>query len=65
MTIKEGTPIYTVEVVTQVDTRLPTKILNETHGRIVKRQEPFVYLSCPGGLYFWVDEKYLIYPEVS
>jgi len=41
-----------------------TNLTPDVRGRIEKRQETFAYLNSPGGWYFWVEEKYLIFPKV-
>lgn len=63
--IKEGTPIYETEEYNQIESTSPTKISHDIRGRIEKRQDSYVYFMSPGGRYFWVEAKYLIYPAVE
>ena len=63
--IKEGTPIYETEEYNQIESIPSTKIFHEVRGRIEKRQDSYVYFMSPGGWYFWVEDKYLIFPVVE
>ncbi|EHQ90412.1 hypothetical protein [Desulfosporosinus youngiae] len=63
--IKEGTPIYEVDQYNQIESTVSTKISHDVRGRIEKRQDSYVYFMSPGGWYFWVQEKYLIFPVLE
>ena len=63
--IKEGTPIYDVEQFNEIKSATTTNLTHDVRGRIHKRQETFAYFDSPGGWYFWVEEKYLIFPKVD
>jgi len=63
--LKEGTPIYEVEQFKEIKSAASTNLTHDVRGRIEKRQETFAYLESPGGWYFWVEEKYLIFPKVD
>lgn len=63
--LKEGTPIYEVEQFNEIKSVASTNLTHDVRGRINQRQETFAYLDSPGGWYFWVEEKYLIFPKVD
>ena len=63
--IKEGTQIYEVDQYNQIQSTASTKTPYDVRGRIEKRQESYVHFMSPGGWYFWVEEKYLIFPVVE
>lgn len=65
VTLRKGTPIYNGEFITQKESIQPTNTSNEVSGRIERRQGSFVYIMSPGGWYFWVEEKYIVYPKVD
>ena len=63
--LKEGTPIYEVVEFNEINSATPTKTPYDIRGRIEKREGSFVYLMVSGGWYFWVEDKYLIFPKVE
>jgi len=63
--VKEGTPIYEVDAFDKIKTATADRLDADTRGRITKRQGSFADLSVPGGMSFWVEEKYLIFPIVD
>lgn len=63
--LREGTPIYKVDQFNQISSTDATEISYDVRGRIENRQDSFVYFMSPGGWYFWVEEKYLIFPAVE
>ncbi|AFQ43808.1 hypothetical protein Desmer_1848 [Desulfosporosinus meridiei DSM 13257] len=63
--IKEGTPIYEVEQFNELNSVALNKTPKDVRGRIEKREGSFVNLMAPGGWYFWVEDKYLIFPKVE
>lgn len=63
--LKEGTPIYEVDRFDQIKSATSIKITYDIRGRIEKRQDSYVYFMSPGGWYFWVEEKYLIFPSIK
>ncbi|SDG60557.1 hypothetical protein [Desulfosporosinus hippei] len=63
--LKEGTPIYEVEQFNELNSVALNKTPNDVRGRIEKREGSFVNLMAPGGWYFWVEDKYLIFPKVE
>jgi len=65
VSLKEGTPIYEVDQFNEISSATSTKITNNIRGRILKREGSFVNLMSPGGWYFWVEEKYLMFPKVE
>ena len=65
VSLKEGTPIYEVDQFNEISSATSTKITNNVRGRILKREGSSVNLMSPGGWYFWVEEKFLIFPNVE
>ena len=63
--LKAGTPIYEVDQFNQIKSTTATKASNDDRGRIEKRQDSYVYFMSPGGRYFWVEEKYIVFPTVD
>jgi hypothetical protein len=63
--LREGTPVYEVVKYDEISSSASTKISYDIRGRIKNKQGSFVYLMSPGGWYFWVEEKYLIFPTVD
>jgi len=61
--VNEGTPVYEVFEFEKLSSTTPYNCRNKLRGRLVKKEQGYALLSCPGGMNIWVQEKYLIYEK--
>lgn len=62
VTIKEGTPIYPMIEYDEIKNTKSEPYWYDAPGNISKRLNGYVHISIAGGMDFWVEEKYIVYP---
>lgn len=63
VSLKENTPYYEVSDVNEIIKDNIKKLPYDVNGRIEQNRNGFVLIEAPGGCFFGVEEKYVIYPK--